>query len=135
MLLRDVPVSPAAIERLIKGRTVLVLGDVTLPVSAPPLAAVAYLMRAGTGTAELAGIGVSERWRRQGLGRRLLTSAATALRATGVDRVAAWAVPGSAGALLLADAGFIADNDVGDNSVAGPGLGRTRDRSRFTLLL
>ena len=63
--------------------------------------------------------------RRRGLGHRLLTGALTWLRADGLERVQACAARGSAGASLLASAGFTADHETA----------RADRRSRFVLLL
>ena len=103
---------------------VLVLSDLTLPPTAPPLAAAAFHLHRPAGTAQLVGIGVRSDLRRQGLGRRLLTSALTWLRADGFEQVHAFAA-GQAGASLLASAGFSAD--CGTNGADG--------RSRLVLLL
>jgi GNAT superfamily N-acetyltransferase len=124
-LLRDVPVDPGQVAELVRQRGVLVLSDVTLPQAAPPVAAAAFRIERRARTAELIGVGVLTAWRRRGLGRRLVTSALTVLRAEGVDRVQAWADPRSPGAALLASTGFVADNYT-----AG-----TRGGSRFLLLL
>ena len=43
-LLRDVPVNPARVADLVRQRGVLVLSDVTLPPTAPPVAAAAFLI-------------------------------------------------------------------------------------------
>jgi GNAT superfamily N-acetyltransferase len=124
-LLRDVPVDPGQVAELVRQRGVLVLSDVTLPATSPPVAAAAFLIDPPTRSADLIGIGVAKSWRRKGVGRRLLTSALTVLRAAGVDRVRAWAHPGSQGASLLVSAGFIADDYTGDSG----------GRIRFLLLL
>ena len=123
-LLRDVPLAPREVADLMRLRGVLVLSDVTLPPSAPPLAAAAFRLDRAAGTAELAGIGVAALLRRRGLGRRLLTGALTVLRAEGFERVHACAAPG-AGTSLLASAGF----------TAAGGAAQSGGRSRFVLLL
>lgn len=89
---------------------VLVLSDLTVPPTAPPLAAVAFRLDRAAGTAQLAGIGVDGSLRRRGLGSRLLTGALTLLRADGFERVLACPAQGGAGASLLASAGFTADH-------------------------
>ena len=124
-LLRDVPVNPAQVAELVRQRGVLVLSDVTLPPTAPPVAAAAFLIDPPARSADLSGVGVAKSWRRKGVGRRLLTSALTVLRAAGVDRVHAWALPTSQGASLLVSAGFIADDYTADSG----------GRIRFLLLL
>ena len=124
-LLRDVPVNPAQVAELVRQRGVLVLSDVTLPPTAPPVAAAAFLIDPPARSADLIGIGVATPWRRKGAGRRLLTSALTVLRAAGVDRVHAWAHPASGGASLLVSAGFLADDYTADSD----------GRIRFLLLL
>jgi GNAT superfamily N-acetyltransferase len=114
-LLRDVPVDPAQVAEQVREREILVLSDVTLPPAAPPLAAAAFRIDRRAKVAHLTGIGVLEPWRRRGLGRRLLTSTLTVLRAQGTDRVQAWAQPGSPGASLLVSTGFVADNYTADS--------------------
>ncbi len=123
-MLRDVPVDPGEVAELVRQRCVLVLSDVTLPPEAPPVAAAAFRIDR-VKTADLLGVGVLESWRCQGLGRRLLTSVLTVLRAEGVDRVHARARPGSQGASLLVSAGFIGDDYTADSG----------GRIRFLLLL
>ena len=123
-LLKDVPVDPAELADLMRDHCVLVLSDLSLPPTAPPLAAAAFRFDPLAGTAQLAGIGVRAHLRGQGLGRRLLTGALTWLRADGFEQVHAFAA-GEAGASLLASAGFIAD--CGTNGADG--------RSHLVLLL
>ena len=89
---------------------VLVLSDLTLPSAAPPVAAAAFCLHRPAGTAQLAGIGVAVHLRRKGLARRLLTGALMVLRAEGLERVQACAVPGGAGASFLTSLGFTADH-------------------------
>ena len=112
MLLREVPVDPPEVAALMRQRAVLVLSDVTLPPSAPPVAAAAFRFDLPAKTAQLLGIGVSAPLRGRGLGRRLLTGALMLLRAEGFERVHACAVPGGAPSALLADAGFAVDEDT-----------------------
>ena len=112
MLLREVPVDPPEVAALMRQRAVLVLSDVTLPPSAPPVAAAAFRLDRRAASAELVGIAVAAPLRRRGLGRRLLTGALMLLRAQGFERVRARAVPGGATASLLASAGFAADADT-----------------------
>ena len=107
------------------GGQVLILSDLTLPPTAPPVAVAAFRLHRPAGTAQLAGIGVLAHLRRRGLGHRLLTGALTWLRADGFERVQACAARGGAGASLLASAGFTADHET------APGDGR----SPFVLLL
>jgi GNAT superfamily N-acetyltransferase len=104
---------------------VLVLSDLTLPPTAPPLAAAAFRLHRPAGTAQLAGIGVAVHLRRRGLARRLFTGALTLLQAEGFERVQAAAAPGCPGAALLASAGFTADH----------GTARADGRTGFVLLL
>ena len=125
-LLREAPVDPLEVADLIWHHRVLVLSDLTLPPTAPPLAAAAFRLHRRAGTAQLVGIGVRSDLRRQGLGRRLLTSALTWLRADGFEQVHAFAAPGEAGASLLASAGFTA---------VGQDTDRADGRSRLVLLL
>ena len=124
-LLRDAPLDPHAVAELVRGGTVLMLCDVALPPAAPPVGAVAFRVDERTRTAELAGVGVASAWRGRGLGRRLVTSALTALRAAGMERVHAWARAESPAAALLAGSGFVADNGTADSA----------GRSRFLLSL
>jgi len=123
-LLRDVPVGTPEVADLIRHHGVFVLADLTLPLSARPVAAAAFRYHRPTATAQLAGIGVLVTWRRRGLGGRLLTGALTLLRAEGFAQVHAHAASGGAGASLLASAGFAADGAT----LAG-------GCSRFALLL
>ena len=129
-LLGDVPVSPRTVADLIRQRGAFVLADLTLPLSARPVAAAVVRYDRAAGTAELAGLGVLASVRRRGLGRRLLTGVLTYLRAEGFERVYACAPARSAGAFLLASAGFADDNSADDNSAAQPA-----DRRRFALML
>jgi GNAT superfamily N-acetyltransferase len=125
MLMGEVPVDPPEVADLVRQRAVLVLSDVTLSPSAPPVAAAASRFDWPARTAQLAGIGVAAPLRRRGLGRRLLTGSLMLLRAEGLERVHACATPATAAAALLAWAGFAAD---GDTAQAG-------GRSRFLLQL
>jgi GNAT superfamily N-acetyltransferase len=106
-LLGDVPGAPLEVGQLIRDHRVLVLGDLTLPPTAPPVAAAAFRVCERASTAQLAGIGVPGHLRRRGFGRRLLTGSLTWLRADGFERVHAWVPEGGGGALLLASAGFV----------------------------
>ena len=124
-LLRDVPVGPGEVADLIRHHRVLVLSDLRLPPTAPPVAAAAFRLHRPAGTVQLAGIGVRSDLRRRGLGHRLLTGALTWLRADGFERVQAYAARGGAGASLLASAGFTTDHE----------MVRAAGRSRFVLLL
>ena len=124
-LLREVPVGPGEVADLIRHHRVLVLSDLTLPPTAPPVAVAAFRLHRPAGTAQLVGIGVAVHLRRRGLGHRLLTGALTWLRADGLERVQACAARGGAGASLLASAGFTADHETA----------RADRRSRFVLLL
>jgi GNAT superfamily N-acetyltransferase len=125
LLLREVPVDQREVTELVRQRAVLVLSDVTLAPSAPPVAAVAFRFDRRTKTARLAGLGVTAPLRRRGLGRRLLTGALMLLRAEGFERVHACAAPAGAAASLLVSAGFAAETDTAQ---AG-------GRSGFVLLL
>ena len=124
-LLRDVPVNPRKVADLIRQRGVFVLADLTLPLSARPVAAAVVRYDRAAGTAQLVGIGVLASLRRRGLGSRLLTGVLTFLRAEGFERVYACTEARSAGASLLASAGF-----ADDGSAAPPA-----DRSRLSLTL
>ena len=124
-LLREVPVDPPEMADLIRHHGVFVLADLTLPLSAPPVAAAAFRYHRPTATAQVAGVGVLVTLRRRGPGCRLLSGALTLLRAEGVARVHASAASGSAGASLLASAGFTADGEAA----------RSDGRSRFVLVL
>ena len=86
-LLRDVPVGTPEVADLIRHHGVFVLADLTLPLSARPVAAAAFRYHRPTATAQLAGIGVLVTLRRRGLGGRLLTGALTLLRAEGFAQV------------------------------------------------
>jgi len=88
---------------------VLVLSDLSLPPTVPPLAAAAFRLDRAAGIAQLAGIGVRAQLRGQGLGRRLLTGALTWLRADGFEQVHVFAARGPAAASLLASAGFVVE--------------------------
>jgi GNAT superfamily N-acetyltransferase len=125
VLLRDVPVDPGEVADLMRHHRVLVLSDLTLPPTAPPIAVAAFRLHRSAGTAQLIGIGVAGHLRRRGLGHRLLTGALTWLRAEGLKRVQACAVPGGASASLLASAGFTTDHQTA----------RADGRSPFVLLL
>jgi ribosomal protein S18 acetylase RimI-like enzyme len=113
-LLRDIAMEPEEVADLIRHRDVLVLSDITLPPDEPPMAAAAFRVDGTARTADLIGVVVMEGCRRQGHGRRLLTSTLTMLRAQGVDRVLARARPGSPYGALLVRTGFIANNCVTD---------------------
>lgn len=122
-LLRAVPVDPVEVADLIRHHWVLVLSDLTLPPTAPPIAVAAFRIDQPTATAQLAGIAVRPLLRGRGLGHRLLTSALTWLRAEGFERVRAFAPPDEAGASLLASAGFVGDCD---SDPTAPAAGRSR---------
>ena len=124
-LLQEVPVDPAEVADLIRDHGVLVLYDLTLPPTAPPLGAAAFRLHRRPGTAQLVGIGVRPDLRGRGLGRRLLTGALTWLRADGFEQVHAFTAAGGAGPSLLASAGF----------TAGHGTDRADGCSRLVLLL
>jgi GNAT superfamily N-acetyltransferase len=82
-LLGAVPLDPVQVADLMRHHRVVVLSDLTLPPSAPPLAAAAFRLHWPARTAGLAGIGVAAGLRRRGLGRRLLTGALTWLQDDG----------------------------------------------------
>ena len=124
-LLRDVPLDPWEVADLIRQRGVFVLADLTLPLSAPPVAVAAFRYDRAAGTAQLVGVGVLAPWRRRGLGRRLLAGILTLLRAEGFERVYAYTGSVGAGASLLASAGFADDG----------GAAQAGARSRFSLML
>lgn len=125
VLLRDVPLDEREVADLMRHHRVLVLSDLTLPLTAPPVAAVAFRLQWPARTAQLTGIGVGVCLRGRGFGRRLLTGALTWLRADGFEQVQACVTGGAAGASLLASAGFTADQDTD----------REHGRCRFVLLL
>jgi ribosomal protein S18 acetylase RimI-like enzyme len=122
-LLRDVPVDPVELADLMRRHWVLVLSDLTLPPTAPPIAVAAFRLDQPTATAQLAGIAVRSHLRRRGLGHRLLTGALTSLRAKGFERVRAFAPPDGVAASLLASAGFI-DDCAPDPTAPAAGRGR-----------
>jgi len=124
-LLRDVPLDPREVADLIRQRGVFVLADLTLPLSAPPVAVAAFRYDRAAGTAQLVGVGVLAPWRRRGLGRRLLAGILTWLRAEGFKRVYACTESVGAGASLLASAGFADDG----------GAAQAGGRSHFSLTL
>jgi GNAT superfamily N-acetyltransferase len=124
-LLCDVPVDSREVTDLIRQRGVFVLADLTLPLSAWPVAAAAVRYDRAAGTAQLVGIGVLASLRRRGLGRRLLTGVLTLLRAEGFERMYACTGYLSTGASLLASVGF-----ADDDSAAQPAGCR-----RFALML
>jgi GNAT superfamily N-acetyltransferase len=109
-LLQDVPVDPVEVADLMRRHWVLVLSDLTLPPTAPPIAVAAFRLDHPAATAQLAGIAVRLHLRRRGLGHRLLTGALTWLRAEGFERVHARAEPGGAAAALLVSVGFTSGN-------------------------
>ena len=119
-LLREVPLDSVAVAELMRHHRVLVLSDLTLPPTAPPVAAAAFHLHRPAGTARLVGIGVPVHLRRRGLARRLLTGAFMLLRSEGFERVQTYPAPGGAGALLLASIGFTAGHGT------APADGRTR---------
>jgi GNAT superfamily N-acetyltransferase len=118
---------PGDLATLMRDRSVLVLSDMTLPPTAPPLAAAAFRLDRSAGTAQLAGIGVRAQLRGRGLGCRLLTGALMWLRADGFEQVHAFAAGDGAGASLLASAGFTA--------AVGQDADRAGGRRRLMLLL
>jgi GNAT superfamily N-acetyltransferase len=124
-LLCDVPLDRGEVADLIRRGGVFVLADLTLPLSARPVAAAAFRYDRAGRTAQLVGVGVLAPWRRRGLGRRLLTGILTLLRAEGLERVYACTPSIGAGASLLASAGFAADGDAE----------RADGRRRFALAL
>ena len=124
-LLRGVPLDAVEVADLLRYHRVLVLCDLTLPSSAPPVAAAAFCLHRPAGAAQLAGIGVAVHLRGRGLARRLLTGALMLLRAEGVKRVQACAAPGGVGASLLTSIGFTADH----------GTARADSRARLVLPL
>jgi len=124
-LLREVPLDAVEVADLMRHHRVVVLSDLTLPSAAPPVAAAAFRLHRPAGAAQLAGIGVALHLRRTGLARRLLTGALMLLRAEGLERVQAYAVPGGAGASLLASIGFTTDH----------GTAGAADRTHLVLVL
>jgi GNAT superfamily N-acetyltransferase len=125
-LLRDVLIDRLEVADLVRDHGVLILSDLTLPPTAPPLAAAAFRLHRATGTAQLVGIGVRSHLRRQGLGRRLLAGALNWLRADGFEQVHASGAADGAVASLLASAGFTAADQDTD---------RADGRGRLILLL
>jgi N-acetylglutamate synthase-like GNAT family acetyltransferase len=109
-LLRDVPIDPREVADLIRRGGAFVLADLTLPLSAQPVAAAAFRYDRAGRTAQLVGVVVLAPWRRRGLGRRLLIGILTQLRAEGLERVYACTGSAGAGASLLASAGFAGDS-------------------------
>lgn len=107
---------------------VLVLSDLSLPPTAPPLAAAAFRLDRAAGIAQLAGIAVRVHLRGRGLGARLLTGTLTWLRADGFEQVHAFVARGGAAASLLASAGFVAERDMAPTDPAD-------GRSRLVLVL
>ena len=126
-LLREVPMNPGEIADLMRHHGVLVLSDLSLPLAAPPAAAVAFRLDRAARAAELVGLAVRAHLRGRGLGRRLLTGALTWLRADGFEQVHAVAARGEAAASLLASVGFTA--------AVGQDADRADGRSRLVLLL
>jgi GNAT superfamily N-acetyltransferase len=122
-LLRDVPVDPVEVADLMRRHWVLVLSDLTLPPTAPPIGVAAFRLDQRGATAQLAGLAVRLNLRRRGLGHRLLAGALTWLRAEGFERVLAFAPPDGAGASLLASVGFVGDCDTDPTA---PPAGRSR---------
>lgn len=127
-LLRDVPVDPGEVVDLMRHHGVLVLSDLSLPPTAPPLAAAAFRLDRAAGIAQLAGIAVRVHLRGRGLGARLLTGTLTWLRADGFEQVHAFVARGGAAASLLASAGFVAERDMAPTDPAD-------GRSRLVLVL
>ena len=105
----------AELARLAADGGLLVLGDIALPLSIPPVAAVAFEFDRAARTAHLVSVGVVTRQRRHGLGRRLFEGATMLLRAEGIERVEAR--PG----LTTAPSPFLAA--IGFEWVPGPGPG------------
>jgi len=97
-------VGPSDLIGLAKSRGVFVLSDVAGPVTAPPLAAVAFDI--GTRSARLVALGVLTPLRRRGVGRRLMAGAMTSLQSEGVELVEAAVDTGTPAAAFLAAIGF-----------------------------
>ncbi len=108
-LLRPVLADRAELAGLVRQRGVFVLSDLTLPSSAPPVAAAAFRLDPVARTAQLTGIAVRLSLRRTGLGRRLLTSTLMLLWADGYQEVYARNMLCGADVPLLRSLGFTAE--------------------------
>lgn len=86
------------------------LGDAALPLSAPPLAAMAVGVDRVDASAEMVAAGVVSTLRRRGLGRRLFDGTAMLLRSEGIQAVQVTAEPGTPGAQWLEALGFRHDD-------------------------
>jgi ribosomal protein S18 acetylase RimI-like enzyme len=121
-LLADSSVSPAAIRS--SGDTVLYgLWDLAAPNEDGLVGVAATRPPDAAGSVELCAIAIHADLRRRGLGRRLVTEVADALRAEGAARlVARLAGDHRPAAALLARAGFTATTDA-DGQSAGTAVG------------
>jgi ribosomal protein S18 acetylase RimI-like enzyme len=121
-LLADSGVPPAAIRS--SGGTVLYgLWDLAAPSEEGLVGVAATQPLDDAGSVELCGIAIRAGLRRRGLGRRLVTEVADALRAEGAARLLArLAGDHRPGAALLAQAGFAATADA-DGQSAGTDVG------------
>jgi ribosomal protein S18 acetylase RimI-like enzyme len=121
-LLADSRVPPAAIRN--SGDTVLYgLWDLAAPAEEGLVAVAATQPPDDAGSVELCAIAIRADLRRRGLGRRLVTEVADALRAEGAARlVARLAGDHREAAALLARAGFAATTDA-DGQAAGTEVG------------
>jgi GNAT superfamily N-acetyltransferase len=117
-LLRPVVADRAELGGLVRQSSVFVLSDLTLPLSAPPVAAVMFRLDLRAGTAQLTGMAVRQSLRHRGLGRRLLAGTLTLLRAEGYRQVHAQIGPGDAGASLLRSLGFTAERGAAGDGTA-----------------
>jgi GNAT superfamily N-acetyltransferase len=98
--------SGGELRRLVAGGGVLVLCDVALPPSSPPLAVAAFDLDRRHPGACLRAVSVDRCSRRRGLGRRLLDSAMMLLRSQGFEEVEAAPPMGSDAARFLEAVGF-----------------------------
>ncbi len=119
MLLRPVLPDRTELAALVCQRGVFVLSDITLPLSVAPVAAAAFRLDPPASTARLMGIAVRRELRRKGLGRRLLASTVTLLRADGYLEVHARGWPCGEGASLLHSLGFTTDRGAAEEGGAG----------------
>jgi len=108
---------PEQVADLMRHHRVLVLSDLTRPLTAPPIAAAAFRVDPTARAAQLIRIGVAVSVRDHGLGLRLLTGALNWLRADGFELVRAGTAPGGVRASLLTAAGFTpVDGSAGDDA-------------------
>ena len=85
---------------------VVVLADVALPPTSPPLAAAVIQLDPDRRVGRLVAVGVAAQLRGRGLGRRLFAGLVMLLRSEGIERVDAHASPASQVAMFLTAVGF-----------------------------